>query len=53
MGKSRSELREKAMVILYQIDIMQNNKVDFNIENLISENLEVDNEFVRNIVYGV
>ena len=53
MGKSRSELREKAMVILYQIDIMQNNKVDFNIENLISENLEGDNEFVRNIVYGV
>ena len=53
MGKSRSELREKAMVILYQIDIMQNNKVDFNLEKLISENLEVDNEFVRNIVYGV
>lgn len=53
MAKTRSELREKAMVILYQIDIMQNNKVDFNIENLISENLEVDNEFVRNIVYGV
>ena len=43
MGKSRSELREKAMIILYQIDIMENNKVDFNIENLISDNLEIDN----------
>jgi len=53
MGKTRSELREKAMVILYQIDILKNQKVDFTIENLISENLEVDNEFVRNIVYGV
>lgn len=53
MGKTRSELREKAMVILYQIDILKNNNVDFNIENLITENLEVDNEFVRNIVYGV
>ncbi len=53
MGKTRSELREKAMVILYQIDILKNNNVDFNIENLISENLEVDNEFVRNVVYGV
>jgi N utilization substance protein B len=53
MGKSRSELREKAMVILYQIDIMKNNKLDFSVEELISENLEVDNEFVRNIVYGV
>ena len=53
MGKSRSELREKAMVILYQIDIMKNQKMDFNVEELISENLEIDNEFVRNLVYGV
>ncbi len=53
MGKTRSELREKAMIILYQIDILKNNNVDFNVENLISENLEVDNEFVRNVVYGV
>ena len=53
MGKTRSELREKAMVILYQIDILKNNKLEFNVENLIAENLEVDNEFVRNVVYGV
>ncbi len=53
MGKSRSELREKAMVILYQIDILKNNNIDYNVENIISENLDVDNEFVRNIVYGV
>lgn len=53
MAKTRSELREKAMVILYQIDILKNNKVEYNIEELISENLEVDNEFVRNLVYGV
>ncbi len=53
MGKSRSELREKAMVILYQIDIMKNQNMEFNVEELISDNLEVDNDFVRNIVYGV
>ena len=53
MGKTRSELREKAMVILYQMDILKNNKVDFSVEDLIIENLDVDNEFVRNIVYGV
>lgn len=53
MGKTRSELREKAMVILYQVDILKNNNVEFSVENLIEENLEVDNEFVRNIVYGV
>ena len=53
MAKTRSELREKAMVILYQIDILKNNNCEYNVENLIVENLEVDNEFVRNIVYGV
>ena len=53
MAKTRSELREKAMVILYQIDILKSNKCEYNVEKLINENLEVDNEFVRNIVYGV
>ncbi len=53
MGKTRSELREKAMVILYQADIMKTQKVEYNIEELINDNLEVDNEFVRNLVYGV
>ena len=53
MAKTRSELREKAMVVLYQIDILKSNKCEYNVENLITENLEVDNEFVRNIVYGV
>ena len=53
MAKTRSELREKAMVILYQIDILKSNNCEYNVENLITENLEVDNEFVRNIVYGV
>ena len=53
MGKTRSELREIAMVILYQADILKSSKLEYNIENLINENLEIDNEFVRNIVYGV
>ena len=53
MGITRSELREKAMIILYQIDILKNQKIEFNVENLISENLEINNEFVSNIVYGV
>lgn len=53
MGKTRSELREKAMIILYQIDILKEQKIDFNIENIIKDNLEIDNEFVRNIIYGV
>lgn len=51
--KSRSELREKIMVILYQIDINKTQNIDFNVEEIISDNLEIDNEFVRDTVYGV
>ena len=39
MSLNRSELREKAMVILYQVDILKNNNVEFSVENLIEENL--------------
>ena len=51
--KSRSELREKIMVILYQIDINRSQHIDYNVEEIISSNLDIDNEFVRNIIYGV
>ncbi len=51
--KSRSELREKIMIILYQIDINRSQHIDYNVEEIISANLEIDNEFVRDIVYGV
>lgn len=50
---SRSELREKAMIILYQIDICEERKMEYDIDYLIKANLEVDNEFVKEIVYGV
>lgn len=53
MAKSRSELREKAMVILYQISIMKKSNIDWNVEQLIEKNLDIDNEFVRDLVYGV
>lgn len=53
MVKSRSELREKCMVILYQIEIMKKNDIPYNIEDLIKDNLEIDSEFVKEIVYGV
>ena len=51
--KTRSELREKIMKILYQIDICKSQKIEYNVENIIRENLDIDNEFVRYIVYGV
>lgn len=51
--KTRSELREKIMIILYQIDINRKQNIDYSVEKIIRENLDIDNEFVRDIVYGV
>ena len=53
MGKSRSELREKIMIILYQIDIYNERKVPYEVDEIIKENIEIDNEFVKDIIYGV
>ena len=53
MRNSRSELREKIMVILYQIDIYNEWKVPYEVDEVIKENIEIDNEFVKDIVYGV
>ena len=53
MAYPRSFLREKAMIILYQINIAKDNKINYDIEKIIKDNLEVENEFVKDIVYGV
>ena len=50
---NRSELREKVMTIIYQISLYKKNKIDFNVDDVIKENLEVENEFVKDMVYGV
>ena len=51
--KNRSELREIIMRVLYQISIMKDTSLDFNIKSMIKEQLEIENEFVDTIVYGV
>ena len=53
MALTRSELREKIMIILYQYDLMSSNKVDCNIESIIKDNLEFTSDFVKDMVYGV
>ena len=50
---NRSELRKKIMTILYQINIYDKNKINYNIDDVIKEVSEIDNEFVKDIVYGV
>ena len=53
MAYKRSELREKCMVILYQYDLMKKNKVEVNLDDLIKDNIDIENEFAKDIVYGV
>lgn len=54
MAKTRSELREKSMIILYQWDIYKKTEGNnMTIDDVISDNLDIDNEFVKDIIYGV
>lgn len=53
MKLTRSELREKIMIILYQIDFYQKENIDFDIKKIIKEHIEIDSEFVNSIVFGV
>ena len=53
MALTRSELRKKIMVILYQYDILSGINKDTDIEEIIKENMDAENEFVKDIVYGV
>ncbi len=51
--KKRSELREKCMIILYQYEMYVNSNISTDIDDIIKDNIEIDNEFVKDIVYGV
>ncbi|MGN1380889.1 MAG: transcription antitermination factor NusB [Bacilli bacterium] len=50
---NRSKLRETIMTIIYQITLYKRNNMEYNVVDVIKENLEIDNEFVKDIVYGV
>ena len=51
--ENRAGLREKCMTILYQIEVYSKNKIDFDVEEVIKSVIDIDNEFVKDIVYGV
>ena len=50
---NRSEARKIIMTILYQIIVYEKNKMLYDVEEVVKENLEIDNEFVKDVVYGV
>ncbi len=51
--KTRSELRVMIMTILYQINVYKKNQMEYDVEDVIKEVAKVDNEFVKDTVYGV
>ncbi|MDD6272062.1 MAG: transcription antitermination factor NusB [bacterium] len=53
MKLTRTEGREKIMIILYQIDFYMKENISYELENVFKENLEIDNKYVRDIVCGV
>ena len=51
--KNRTLLREIIVKVLYQVYILEKTKVKYDIDLLIKEQIEVENEFVKESVYGV
>ena len=50
---TRSELRKIIMTCLYQIDILKQNNLPVEVDKILAENIAIDKEFVKDIVYGV
>lgn len=53
MSLSRSVARKKVMIILYQVLLYEKNNIKYNIDDIISENVEEKNEYIDNVVNGV
>ncbi len=53
MKLTRTEAREKIMIILYQIDFYLKDNISFDVESVIHENLDMDNKYVNDVVNGV
>ena len=53
MTENRSELRRKCMTILYQMTVYDKPGVKYNVDDVIDEGCTIQNEFVKEVVYGV
>jgi len=51
--ENRSEARKKIMTILYQMNVYDKNKMSYNVDDIIKEVAITDNEFIKEVVYGV
>ena len=51
--KNRSELREIIMKVIYQVSILKSSNLEVDLEFLIKEFLEIENDFVKDMVNGI
>ena len=51
--KNRSELREIIMKIMYQVSMFEESNLDYNLNDLIKEQLEVENDFINETIDGI
>ena len=50
---NRTEARKKIMTILYQILLYESNKIEYDVNEVIKESVEIENDFVNTVVNGV
>ena len=50
--KNRSELREIAMKVIYQIKILSKSNLDYQIDSLIKDQIDIENDFIKELVNG-
>lgn len=53
MKKTRSELRENIMTILYQINVYRSENMEYELESILEENKANEDKFILEIVNGV
>lgn len=51
--KTRTELRDIIIKVLYQISIYEDTDLDYNVNSLIKEQLEVENNYVNDCIEGI
>ncbi len=51
--KNRSQLRVIIMKVIYQVLILRESHLEVDVPYLIKEQLEVENEFVTSVVFGI
>ncbi|MDO5394091.1 MAG: transcription antitermination factor NusB [Mycoplasmatota bacterium] len=51
--KNRSELREVIMKVIYQVNLLEEAKLDYDLQDLIKEQIEIQNDFVNTTIAGI